>query len=345
MKIAIVAPIAIKIPPDKYGGSEFVVYYLTEELVKRGHEVDLYATGDSKTSANLVGVVPTGLWNTQDFKDIPSCCLSMLYQLVDSGKKYDVIHEHLGPYGTVLSRLTSTPVLTTLHTPVTRCRAKLYEQVKDNFYLASISDNQRKDYPDLNYIDTVYNGVPVNDYEFSSESGEYLCFLGRFDNIKGAREAIDLALATGEKLVMAAKIEDEEYFKKYVEPKIDNEKIVYIGEVDFKQKVELLKNAKALVSLINWDEPFGLVVPEANACGTPVIVNPRGAFPELVEDGLNGFITDGSPESAIEAVGKISQIDRAKCRKFVEEKFSIEKMVDNYEAVYKKMAGIKNEKA
>jgi len=344
MKIAIVAPIAIKIPPDKYGGSEFVVYYLTEELVRRGHEVDLYATGDSETSANLISVTPHGVWNIPGFKDSSSCCLSEVYQLIDSGKKYDVIHEHLGPYGTVLARLTTTPVLTTIHTLVTEFRAKLYEQVKDNFYLASISDNQRKNFPDLNYIDTVYNGVPVSDYEFSKDAGQYLCFLGRFDNIKGAREAIDLALATGEKLVMAAKIEDEEYFKKYIEPKIDNEKIVYIGEVDFKQKIELLKNAKALVSLINWDEPFGLVVPEANACGTPVIVNPRGAFPELVRDGLNGFITDGTPESAIEAVRKLDQIDRSACRKFVEENFSVEKMVDKYESVYKELVDIKKEK-
>ena len=345
MKIAIVAPIAIKIPPDKYGGSEFVVYYLTEELVKRGHEVDLYATGDSKTSANLISTVAHGLWNTPDFKDIPASCLSMMYQLLDSKKAYDVIHEHLGPYGTVMSKLTEVPVLTTLHTPVTEPRAKLFEQVKDNFFLASISNDQRKKFPNLNYIDTVYNGVPVNEYEFSDKVGDYLFFLGRFDAIKGAKEAIDLALATGEKLIMAAKIEDKEYFAKYIEPKIDDKQIVYVGEVGFDEKVKLLKNAKALVSLINWDEPFGLVVPEANACGTPVIVNPRGAFPELVTDGINGFVTDGSLSSAIESVKKISQIDRKSCRKVVEDNYSVEKMVDGYEAVYKKLVEKKNEKA
>lgn len=341
MKIAMVAPLAIKIPPEKYGGSEFIVYYLTEELVRRGHEVDLYATGDSETSANLISVIDKGLWSIPDFKDVPSCYLSMMYQIADSGKQYDVIHDHLGPYGTVMSKLSDIPVVTTLHTPVTEFRAKLYDQAKENYYLVSISNNQRKDFPDLNYVETVYNGVPVDKYDFSDQAGEYLCFLGRFDNIKGAKEAVDFALTTGEKLVLAAKIEDKKYFTEYIEPKIDNKQIVYLGEVGFEEKVKLLKNAKALVSLINWDEPFGLVVPEANACGTPVIVNPRGAFPELVVDGVNGFLTDGTAGGAISALKKIDQIDRRKCWEMVRNKFSVERMADGYENVYQKVIKLK----
>jgi len=341
MRIAMVAPLAIKIPPEKYGGTEFVVYYLTEELVKRGHQVDLYATGDSKTSANLIPIVKKGIWDnkTMSATDGTIKHLEMIYSVADNCKEYDVIHDHLGPLGTILSRFTKVPVISTLHVPNTASRRELYKLVEDSFHLVSISDQQREAFPDLNYISTVYNGVPVDDYQFDDDPEGYLFFLGRFDQIKGAKEAIELAKRTDHKLIMAAKIEDERYYKKFVQPQIDGKQIIYIGEIGFKEKVKYLKKAKALVSLINWDEPFGLVVPEANACGTPVIVNPRGAFPELVKDGINGFLTDNTIEGSIKVLNRIGEIDRQKCYQFTKDNFSIEKMVDGYEKVYKKVIG------
>ena len=339
MRIAMVAPLAIKIPPEKYGGTEFVVYYLTEELVKRGHQVDLYATKDSKTSANLIPMVDNGVWSDQSMTDSAAKHLKMIFTVTEKADKYDIIHDHLGPLGTVLGRISKTPVVSTLHVPTTKTRGDLYNQVKDNFFFVSISNKQRENFPNLNYIKTVYNGVPVEDYQFDDSPDDYLFFLGRFDKIKGAREAIELAKKSGRRLIMAAKIEDQDYYKKFIKPEIDNKQIIYVGEVGFREKVKYLKKAKALVSLINWEEPFGLVVPEANACGTPVIVNPRGAFTELVKEGVNGFLTDNTIEGSIKVLNRIGEIDRQKCYQFVKDNFSVEKMVDGYEEVYKKVIG------
>lgn len=337
-----VAPLMIKVPPPKYGGSEFVIYYLTEELIRRGHEIDLYATEDSETSANLIPVVPDGIWKNGSALDANAQHLRMMFQVGDNACKYDVIHEHLGPLGTVLAKICDKPIVSTLHVPTTSFRAELYDQVKDNFHLVSISNNQRSKFPSLNYAATVYNGVPVEKYEFDDEPDDYLFFLGRFDNIKGASEAIKLAKTTGEKLIMAARIEDEEYYKKYIKPEIDGKQIQYVGEVGFAEKVKLLKKAKALVSLINWEEPFGLIVPEANACGTPIIATARGSYPELIRNGVNGFLTDGSLASAAEALKKISQIKRADCRHSAETNFSVAKMTEGYEKVYRKVSKIKD---
>ncbi len=331
-----VTPLAIKVPPDKYGGSEFVIYYLTEELVRRGHQVDLYSTADSETSGNLIPIIEKGSWSkTGKTSSLPDQ-LRMMYKIAKNSAKYDLIHDHLGPLGTLLAKLTNKPVISTLHVPTNPEKTVLYQSV-ENFHLISISNNQRVGFEALNYAATVYNGIPVDDYDFNDKSEDYLFFLGRFDAVKGAKEAIDLAKRTNHRLLLAARIEDEKYYEEFVKPEIDGEQIVYVGEVGFDEKLKLLKGAKALVSLINWEEPFGLVVPEANACGTPVIVNPRGAFPELVKDGVNGFLTDNSIEGAEEALKKIETISRKDCRKFVEDNFSVKRMVDDYLKVYEKL--------
>lgn len=339
IKIAMIAPLAISIPPKKYGGSEFVIHYLTEGLVEKGYDVDLYATGDSITKANLIPMSKQGQWElagNQD-PDLGPYHLNMIFEVIEAASNYDIIHDHLGPLGVLLARECKTPVISTQHIPITEMRAKLFNKYRDNYNIISISNNQRKNYPDLNYAATVYNGIPVEDYTYNPSNENYLCFLGRFDKKKGAIEAIEVAKTTGNRLIMAARIEDISYYHKYIKPEIDGKKIIYIGEVNFKQKVKLLRNAKALLSLIQWEEPFGLVVPEANACGTPVIVNPRGAFPELVKNGINGFLTDNTIENAAKLVRRISEIDRSKCRKHVEEHFSVDIMIENYIEVYKKI--------
>lgn len=339
IKIAVIAPLAIAIPPKKYGGSESVIHYLTEGLVERGLNVDLYATGDSKTNANLISMSQCGQWElarNQD-PDLGPYHLNMVLEVMNVANKYDIIHDHLGPLGVLLARENKVPVVSTQHTPITEMRAKLFDKFRSNYNIVSISDNQRKDFPDLNYSATVYNGIPVEDYSFNDSNEDYLCFLGRFDKKKGAVEAIEVAKATGNKLIMAARIEDANYYHKEIEPLVDSKQIIYIGEVDFNQKVKLLRNAKALLSLIQWEEPFGLVVPEANACGTPVIVNPRGAFTEIVRDGVNGFLTDNTVTKAIKLVKRIDEINRSRCREYVEKHFSVNTMIENYIEVYKKI--------
>lgn len=338
MKIAMLAPMFLKIPPEKYGGSEYVIHYLTEGLVRNCHQVDLYATADSVTKANLIPICQKGLLGTTEGNDINTVHLEMIYRVALGD--YDVIHDHLGPLGTIITKITKTPVVSTLHVPMNKERERLYKTIPD-FHLISISDAQRRGFEGAHYLRTIYHGIPVDDYEFNSTPEDYLVFLGRFSEVKGIKEAISLSKRTNTRLKIAARIENEGYFNNEIKPLIDDKLIEYIGEVDFKQKIKLLKNAKALVSLIKWEEPFGLVVPEANACGTPVIVNPRGAFPELVKNGINGFLTDGTLEGAVEALKKIDQIDRLKCQQFVKNNFSVEKMVFDYETTYQELIKLK----
>lgn len=336
LKIAMLAPLFLRIPPEKYGGSEFIIYYLANSLVERGHKVDLYATKNSKTKANLIPIKDQGLWEKKQPTDCDATHLKSIYKIIEKSKDYDLIHDHLGSLSTVIAYNCKTPVISTQHVPLTDDRADLYRKFKKHFFPVSISDDQRKPYPNLNFVGTVYNGIPVNDYSYNDKPKDYFCFLGRFDPKKGAKEAIEIAEKAGIKLIMAAKIEDKDYFKKYIEPKIDDKKIIYIGEVNFSEKNKLLREAKALISPIQWDEPFGLVIPEANACGTPVIGNRRGSYPEIIKPGINGYLVNNI-EEAVSAVKKIDQLKRIDCRKFVEDNFTIEKMTSGYEELYYKI--------
>lgn len=352
MKIAQVAPLWLALPPKKYGGTERIAYYLTEGLVQRGHEVTLFASGDSKTKAKLIPGWPKCLikeklygkpipWGNAIF---PLLNISQAFEMAD---KFDIIHVHENAVclSNFFTRLTKTPVVITIHddfpAPKNKDRWAAFKKYKNNNYIA-ISKSHRKwgEKVKLNFVATVYNGVDINLFNFKEERGEYLVWLGRSAPKKGAKEAIMIAKKAKEKLILAGRVDvnspiSKEYFQKEMKPYF-NKDIKFIGEVNDTQKNKLLRNAKALLYPISWEEPFGLVSVEAMACGTPAIIFDRGSTREVVKDRKTGFVVKNIKE-AVRAVKKIDQIDRKECRKWVEEKFTIEKMVDNYEKAYLKI--------
>lgn len=343
MRIALLAPGEESVPPTKYGGTELVVSNLAEKLVARGHEVYLLASGDSKTKAKLI---PTffeavrkypGAENPQEREAMKQMGLGRA--ILELQKlKVDIVHNHIGWRYLPFAELYKAPTVTTLHGPLdVRYQQIVYGAYKDTNYV-SISNSQREPFPGLNFADTVYNGIEVEKFEVSEKPGEYLAFLGRMSPEKGPVDAIKIAKAAKKKLIMAAKVDsvDVAYFTKYVKPLIDGKQIKFIGEVDHAGKVQLLKNALALIAPINWREPFGLFLVEAMACGTPVLTRPMGAAPELVLDEQTGFVRQTNRE-LIAAIKRINTIDRATCRKRVEEYFSADKMTEGYEQVYKSL--------
>jgi glycosyltransferase involved in cell wall biosynthesis len=340
MKIAQIAPFEESIPPKKYGGTELVVYNLTEELVRRGHEVFLFASGDSKTSARLFPVFPRALRKTKIGSDLKT---REAYKLIGIAEilsvllkeRFDIIHNHIGWRLLSFAEILQDKIVTTLHGPLNiGYQRTIYKKFRDLPYI-SISKNQRTPLPELNFVANVYNGIDLKKFLFNDRPKDYLAFLGRMSPEKGPVEAIKIAKKAKMKLIMAAKVDlvDIEYFSKQVKPLIDGKQIKFIGEVDHKRKSELLKKAKALIAPIQWPEPFGLFFVEAMACGTPVIAFRRGSAPEIVRNGETGFVVKNI-DSAVKAVKKIREIDRKKCRQWVEENFSTSRMVDNYERVY-----------
>ncbi|MDD5551587.1 MAG: glycosyltransferase family 4 protein [Candidatus Pacebacteria bacterium] len=343
MKIVQISAFEEPVPAKKYGGVERVVYSITEELINRGHEVYLFASGDSKTSAKLVPVLPKAMRKyplSRDSRFRETMKWVGINKAIKKIKelKPDIIHSHLNWRFICVAELLNTPTVSTLHGPINdKPRKPAYKELKHLNYV-SISNAQRKFLPELNFVATVYNGIEVKKFDFSKKGGNYLAFLGRMSEEKGAIEAIKIAKGANLPMKMASKIDvvDEPYFKKGVKPLIDGRKIKFIGEIAHTEKVKLLKNAKALILPINWEEPFGLVMPEAMACGTPVIVFDRGSAREVVKNGKTGFVVKNVKE-AVKAVKKIDTIKRENCRKWVEEKFTVEKMVDGYEKIYRKI--------
>ena len=343
--LAQIAPSEEQVPPPKYGGTELVVSNLTEELIKRGHQVTLLASGDSVTKARLVPIFKKAVRTDANIganslkRDAAK--LIGVAQIVNflQQHKFDIIHNHIDscllPF---ISLLNSTPVVTTIHSPLdTDYRQFIYNTVPNKNYV-SISDDQRRPMPQLNFINTIYHGIQINKFAFNSKKGKYVAFLGRMSPEKGPLQAIQAAKKAKIPLIMAAKIDlvDREYFHKKIKPLIDGKSVKFIGEVNHRGKVKLLRNAAAILCLIQWEEPFGLVMAEALACGTPVIANNRGSVPELIQNGKTGFIVKGINE-AIKAIHNIDQIDRYDCRSLAEEKFSVEKMAEKYEEVYYKL--------
>ncbi|MBU0546888.1 MAG: glycosyltransferase family 4 protein [Patescibacteria group bacterium] len=343
MKIAQIAPFEEPVPPKKYGGTERIVYHLTEELIKKGHKVTLFATGDSKTSAKLLPIFPRALRSIkigQNLKARDAYKLIGLAKVIEILLKenFDIIHNHIGWRFLPFIKILKTKVVTTLHGPLNIGYQRFIYQEFPNSYYISISKNQREPLPKLNFVGNVYNGINITSFPFKEKSGNYLAFLGRMSPEKGPLEAIKIAKKTKMKLVMAAKIDivDKEYFLKKIEPLIDNRMIKFIGEVGHKKKVQLLQNAKVLLAPINWREPFGLFLIESMACGTPVIAFKRGSVPEIIKDKKTGFIVKNVDE-AVKSLKKIDQINRRDCRKWVEEKFTSEKMANDYEKIYSKV--------
>lgn len=336
MRIAQVAPPWISIPPQTYGGTELVISWLCDELVKKGHEVTLFASGDSKTKAKLVSVWSSSLWNAS--LRTPHAIFSLMYQkLIEKQNDFDIIHDHCEFYTCPFSKFLKPPIITTLHHPLTEETITLYKKFP-NINFVAISKHQRKQGPGINIVKTIYNGLPLEKYPFNEKPQNYLLWLSRIGPDKGLGPAIDIAKLSGEKLIISGNILSQyaDYFEFRIKPLIDGKKIQFVGAADFKKKVELFRNAKALLFPVKRPEPFGLVVIEAMACGTPVIAFNQGSMPELIKDGKTGFLVN-SVEEACLAIKKIESIKREDCRKWVEENFNLKRMVNRYEKLYKKV--------
>ncbi|MFZ2975832.1 MAG: glycosyltransferase family 4 protein [Candidatus Moraniibacteriota bacterium] len=340
MKIAIIAPFEERVPPHKYGGTELVVYNLTQQLVKMGHDVTLVATGDSQTSAKLEIIFKRSLRSIPDLTDIR---LREAYKFMGIGKvvtylnenDFDIVHNHIGWRLLPFEKIIKCPVVTTLHGPLdVSYQQKVYGEFSQANYI-SISMNQRKPMPELNFVANAYNGLDMEKFRQNYKPKDYFAFLGRMSPEKGPVQAIQVAKKAGVKLIMAAKVDlvDEEYFKKEVEPLIDDNQIKFIGEIDHDEKVEFLGNAKALIAPIQWEEPFGLFFTEAMACGAPVFAMRRGSVPEIIVDKKTGFICDSVDEMA-EKIKRVDEIDRKACFEHVKKNFSSEKMARDYVSVY-----------
>ena len=341
MRIAQIAPLWIPTPPITYGGTEFVISLLTEELVKRGHEVTLFATGDSKTSARLIPIWPKSLWRAK--LHAPHAVFSLLYrELIERQNEFDVIHDHSEFYGTAYSKFIKPPIVSTIHHPMYEEMIILFKKFPKINYVA-ISKNQRKTAPGVNFKATIYHGLPTKKYPFQAKPKNYLFWISKITPEKGLAEAIEVARMAGEKLLIAGVIpkEEQDFFDYRIKPLIDGEQIQFLGAANFEKKVELFRNAKAFIFPIRRVEPFGLVVMEAMACGTPVITYKEGAMPEIVKHGKTGFLAN-SKEEMVKFIKRIGEIDRKKCRLQVTRRFSLKKMVNKYEALYYKILKEKN---
>ncbi len=333
MKIAMIAPISWRVPPRHYGPWEWVTSLITEGLVAQGVDVTLFATRDSVTSAKLHWVCPRPY--SEDPRLDPKVweCLH-ISEVFEHANEFDLIHNHFDFLPLTYSSLVSTPVLTTIHGFSSSKILPVYRKYNRRTYYVAISNADR--HPDLNYIATVYHGIPIEEYEFCNNPGDYLLFFGRIHQDKGTYEAIQVARRVGLPLIIAGIVQDEDYFNEKVAPYIDGTVIKYIGPVGPPEKYELLAQARALLHLINFDEPFGLTVVEAMACGTPVIAVRRGSMPELIDNGATGFLVSDWEEAAAK-IDDIERIDRGQCRVWVEKRFTQERMVRDYLNVYRRI--------
>jgi len=331
MRIAQVAPLYESVPPKYYGGTERVVSYLTEELVRQGHEVTLFASGDSETNAQLVAACRRSLRLDKRYQGQMAHHFVMLERVFQRAGEFDIIHFHVDYLHFPLSRRKAVTHVTTLHGRLDiPDLVPLYQEFRE-MPVISISNGQREPLPWANWQATVYHGLPADIYRFHPEPGSYLAFLGRISPEKRVDRAIEIAKQVGMPLKIAAKIDrvDQDYFESEIAPLLSNSLVEFVGEIDDDEKDEFLGNAYALLFPIDWPEPFGLVMIEAMACGTPVIAYRRGAVPELVEPGRTGFIVEGL-EDAVEAVRRVAQLSRKRCREVFEQRFTAKRMAHDY---------------
>ena len=327
MRIAQVAPLAESVPPKLYGGTERVVSWLTEELIDLGHDVTLFASGDSVTRAKLVPVVPRALRLSRPHGDPVSASAILLDELGERATDFDVIHCHTDWLHVPVLRRLGVPFVTTLHgrldIPALAAAARQFGDTP----LISISNHQRTPVPDLRWVNTVYHGLPRDLLKANFGAGDYLAFLGRLSPEKGAHVAIKWARSAGLPLRIAAKIPQGEsrFFKEQIEPFLDGHQVEFVGEVNDTSKSDFLGGAKALLFPIDWPEPFGLVMIEAMACGTPVIALPCGSVPEIVSNGKTGFVVNNDID-AVDAISRIRDIDRRRVRDEFERRFSVRRM-------------------
>jgi glycosyltransferase involved in cell wall biosynthesis len=342
MRVAQVAPLYESVPPRLYGATERVVSYLTEELVRQGHAVTLFASADSQTAAELVPVCPKGLWRDPAVWETLAHHVRQLELVAQHARRFDVVHFHGDPLHYPVARRLPCRSLTTLHgllLPVDH--GPLFREFGDA-PLVSISDDQRRPLPWANFVATVPHGLPRDLFTFRDRPGDYLAFLGRFVPDKRPDLAVEIARRAGRKLKLAAKLDpgNRLYYEQTVEPLLRASRsfVEYVGEIGGRDKDDLLGGAAALLFPIDWPEPFGMVLIEALACGTPVVAFRRGAVPEVLTDGVTGFIVDGVDEAA-RAVARVGELSRRACRQVFERRFTADRMARDYVAVYRRLLG------
>jgi glycosyltransferase involved in cell wall biosynthesis len=342
MRIAQIAPLFETVPPRRYGGTERVVSWVTEALVAKGHEVTLFASGDSHTRAKLVPVVPQARRFVPNFETNAAPYARMLELVARQAREFDVLHFHIDFHPFPLFSRLGVPFLTTLHGRMDQEWTQSIYGLFPNANLVSISDSQRRPVPNLHWAGTVHHGMPADLLRPVAGSlhrtGDYLAFLGRISPEKGIETAIRIAARAGLVLKVAAKVgaEDQEYYDKVVSPLLAGGSVEFIGEIDDSQKPAFLSGARALLFPIAWPEPFGLVMIEAMACGCPVIAFPQGSVPEVIEDGLTGFIV-ADEDSALDALARIGTLDRAAIRARFEQRWSSARMAEDYVAIYRRI--------
>jgi glycosyltransferase involved in cell wall biosynthesis len=333
MRIAMLSPVAWRTPPRHYGPWESVVSLLTEELVARGVEVTLFATGDSLTRAELAAVCATPY--EEDPEILPKVweCLHIA-EVFERASEFDLIHNHFDFLPLSYSGLVDTPVVMTIHGFSSSKILPVYEKYNSRCHYVAISDADRR--PDLDYLATIHHGIDVSQFPPGSGAGDYLLFFGRIHPEKGTARAIEIARRAGLELIIAGIVQDRAYFEREVEPYIDGASVQYVGSVGPERRADLLGRARALVHVIDFDEPFGLSLVEAMACGTPVIANARGSIPELVSDGETGFVVADVHE-AVRAVSRVASLDRSEIRRQAQGRFSHVRMADEYLAAYRQV--------
>jgi glycosyltransferase involved in cell wall biosynthesis len=347
MKIAQLAPLAESVPPKLYGGTERIVSYLTEELVRQGHDVTLFATGDSQTNARLKPMCREGLRKANGVSNPQAPFTMMLEKAFASADQFDVIHSHLDFLTFPLARRCGTPVLTTLHGRLDLPELKpIFAEFMD-CPLISISHAQQQPLAWASWQQTIYHGLPENLYTFHPSSSEdlYLLFVGRLTPEKRPDLAIEIAKRAGVPLKIAAKVDpvDQKYFHTVIQPLLSDPLIEYVGEITDAEKNELIGNAYALLAPFDWPEPFGLVFIEALACGTPILALRRGSVPELIDDGQTGFVCD-TADQMVKAVPRISSLNRSHCRHVFETRFTVGRMVQDYLSAYEALVNSQDDR-
>ena len=333
MRIAVLSPISWRTPPRHYGPWESVVSLLTEELVRLGLDLTLFATGDSQTSGKLVAVCPRPYSEDDSVDPKVAECLH-ISEVFERAADFDLIHNHYDFLPLTYSALVKTPVVTTIHGFSSPAIIPVYKKYNAQSHYVAISEADKS--PELDYIATIHHGIDIAQFPFLEAEGKYLLFFGRIHPHKGVREAIDVAQRVGIKLMIAGIIQDQDYFATEVEPHIDGRTVEYLGSVGPDQRADVLGNALALLHLISFEEPFGLSMVESMACGTPVIAFPRGSIPEVIRHGETGYIVE-DVEHAVDAVAALRSIDRSACREDVEQRFSHTRMARDYVDAYEKI--------
>lgn len=335
MKIAVLAPVAWRTPPRHYGPWEQMASNLTEGLSKAGIEVTLFATGDSVTSGKLDAVIAEGYEENRDQDAKVVECLH-ISNLMEKAGDFDLIHNHYDFLPLSYSGLIKTPMITTIHGFSSEKIIPVYQKYNDRGYYVSISDSDR--HPSLKYLKTVYNGIDTSAFLFNDRPEDYLLFFGRIHPDKGTAEAIQIAIQSGRKLLIAGIIQDQDYFNTRIAPFL-NADVEFLGAAGPEQRNDLLRGASALLHPISFEEPFGLSVAEAMLCGTPVIAYHKGSMPELIKHGKTGFLVK-ELERAVAAVAQLGTIDRAACREWAMSRFSQERMVKDYISLYHQILAV-----